>query len=292
MATTVTDLAGNSTIVTNVVKIDKSAPTLSITSPADNSTVTDPALIISGSVQDNTSGTGGSARITINGSTVTINPDNRFSHSITLAEGANMITIIATDAAGNSSTATLTITLLSQVNEAPVITSSANTTATIDQAYEYAVTATDVNTNDVLTYGLDRAPVGMTIDPNTGLIQWTPAISQRGSHTIIARAQDAGGFSEQSWDIIVVDGGLALDVTIGLEPPIANIGETVTITVAVENAAGAFTRSLTISSLTMNGADLALDASGQAQYTVTASGSYELIATVTCNHIARSSNAA
>ena len=60
---------------------------------------------------------------------------------------------------------------------APVITSTAATTATQGAVYAYAVTATDAP-GDTLTYSLDAKPTGMTIDPATGAITWTPTNAQ------------------------------------------------------------------------------------------------------------------
>jgi hypothetical protein len=65
------------------------------------------------------------------------------------------------------------------------------------------VEATDPD-GDTLTYSLPVAPTGMTIDPASGLIQWTPAVDQVGSHTVTVRATDQGGlFIEQSFNVVV-----------------------------------------------------------------------------------------
>lgn len=60
-------------------------------------------------------------------------------------------------------------------NAAPVITSTAFTSATSGTLYTYQVVATDPNAGDTLTYSLSTFPVGMTINPTTGLISWTAA---------------------------------------------------------------------------------------------------------------------
>jgi hypothetical protein len=58
------------------------------------------------------------------------------------------------------------------LNNPPVITSTAVTTAIVNEAYSYQVVATDPE-SDPLTYSL-TGPSGMIISP-TGLISWTPA---------------------------------------------------------------------------------------------------------------------
>jgi hypothetical protein len=59
------------------------------------------------------------------------------------------------------------------VNDAPVFTSTAVTTATEDILYQYDANASDED-GDSLTFSLSSAPSGMTIDAQTGLIEWTP----------------------------------------------------------------------------------------------------------------------
>src|SRR5690606_16027368 len=59
------------------------------------------------------------------------------------------------------------------VNDAPVITSAAVTTASEDVAYQYGVTADDID-GDTLSWSLTQAPAGMNIDAATGVISWTP----------------------------------------------------------------------------------------------------------------------
>ncbi|MDI1302234.1 MAG: putative Ig domain-containing protein [bacterium] len=59
------------------------------------------------------------------------------------------------------------------VNDAPAISSSAVTTATESVAYSYDVNASDIE-SDTLTYSLTVFPAGMSIDPSTGVISWTP----------------------------------------------------------------------------------------------------------------------
>ncbi|SPD74472.1 exported hypothetical protein [uncultured Desulfobacterium sp.] len=71
----------------------------------------------------------------------------------------------------------------------PRITSSPKTWANWGEPYSYQVQAEDPDP-DVLTYSLPIAPQGMTIDPSTGLIQWTPSGSQGGTYMVKVRVQD------------------------------------------------------------------------------------------------------
>lgn len=88
--------------------VDTVAPTLTITSPNDNIKVNQATCVVSGTTNDATSSP---VSVTINGTSATVGADGSFSKSITLHEGANTITIVATDSAGKSTTVTRTVTL-------------------------------------------------------------------------------------------------------------------------------------------------------------------------------------
>ena len=80
-------------------------------------------------------------------------------------------------------------------NRPPSITSTPVTTANTGELYSYDVNATDPDAGDVLTYSLTTAPAGMSIDTDTGLIQWTPAPAQAGNPSVIVKVQDQDGLS-------------------------------------------------------------------------------------------------
>lgn len=84
-------------------------------------------------------------------------------------------------------------------NRAPTITSTPVTTARDGDAYSYAVTATDPD-GDNLGYMLIEGPDGMTINPDTGLIEWTPQPVQVGERTVVVDATDGReGTARQSY---------------------------------------------------------------------------------------------
>jgi len=86
---------------------------------------------------------------------------------------------------------------------APSITSTPPTTATEGSLYNYTVTASDAD-GDALTYTLDVAPAGMSLNASNGLIAWTPSSVQVGLQAVTARATDSGGlFATQSFTITV-----------------------------------------------------------------------------------------
>lgn len=87
----------------------------------------------------------------------------------------------------------------------PVITSTPVISATQNQLYQYAVTATDPN-GDTLSFSLTTAPTGMSIDTTTGLIAWTPNNAQVGANNVVIRVADTGGlYATQSFSIAVAN---------------------------------------------------------------------------------------
>ena len=86
------------------------------------------------------------------------------------------------------------------INQAPIITSTPITTATVDQTYVYNVNATDPN-GDTLTYSLTTKPTGMTIKSWNGLINWTP--TSTGDYDVTVRVSDGELFDIQSFTITV-----------------------------------------------------------------------------------------
>ncbi|MEL7496446.1 MAG: putative Ig domain-containing protein [Planctomycetota bacterium] len=84
---------------------------------------------------------------------------------------------------------------VAEPNTAPVITTMPPTgPAGVGLPYEYNVAAVDSN-GDVVTFALVEAPNGMTINPTSGRIQWTPNSLQVGEATIVVEASDGRGLS-------------------------------------------------------------------------------------------------
>src|SRR5262249_15542044 len=58
--------------------------------------------------------------------------------------------------------------------------------------------------NDTRTFALVSGPVGLTINSSTGLVSWTPTVSQLGTQNATIQVTDAGGLSTtQVYSILV-----------------------------------------------------------------------------------------
>jgi Ca2+-binding RTX toxin-like protein len=72
--------------------------------------------------------------------------------------------------------------------------------ATLDEnGFTFTAIGHDADVGDILTYSLTEAPKGATIDPQTGVFNWTPGEDQLGSYTVTVRVTDRGGlYAEES----------------------------------------------------------------------------------------------
>jgi RHS repeat-associated protein len=77
------------------------------------------------------------------------------------------------------------------INNPPAIISFPVVNVTATENYTYDVEATDPE-GDPLLYELLQAPAGMTIEPDAGLITWTPGEAQVGDHTVEVQVSDTG----------------------------------------------------------------------------------------------------
>lgn len=103
------DHDGNASIQTSIsFKIDTVAPTLNVTSPTENFITNQSSITVEGTTNDVTSSP---VTVTINDEPVTVQSNGSFSKQITLSEGENTITVVATDGAGKSTTVTRHVTL-------------------------------------------------------------------------------------------------------------------------------------------------------------------------------------
>src|SRR3989338_6706481 len=97
----------------------------------------------------------------------------------------------------------VTITVDAAGNRAPRITSSAVTSGTRDELYNYDVDATDAD-NDTLRFSLKTNASGMSIDSSSGLISFTPG--SNGVFSVNASATDFVEIINQSYTLTIAVG--------------------------------------------------------------------------------------
>jgi len=123
--------------------------------------------------------------------------------------GEHPITLTVSD--GNDSaidqfTITVAPLVITNVNNAAVITSSAISNATVDANYSYTLMASDAD-NDALTMTA-TIPTGLSwlsFDPLTGILSGIPTVNDIGTITITLTVNDGTIDTIQTFDITVVD---------------------------------------------------------------------------------------
>ena len=114
-----------------------------------------------------------------------------FTPGSALAANTHMFFILATDAAGNNSTANSSLTITIDTT-APVITSGATTSA----AYRGLPAYTIVATGSATTFGGSGLPAGVTVNPSTGAFEG--AATATGTFNATITASDAAGNTDSS----------------------------------------------------------------------------------------------
>ena len=95
------------------------------------------------------------------------------------------------------------ISILAPTNRPPRFTSTPVLQTSISQQYSYNSTAVDAD-GGRLTYALQSAPSGMTIDPSTGKVSWAATAADIGRHAIaISVADGRGGLAQQTYSLVV-----------------------------------------------------------------------------------------
>ena len=112
VSVTIVDNGGNSNSISWIFTVDATAPTLTITSPANgNVPITyDSTLWINGTTDPD-------ANVTINGVSVPVDSNGNFAYKATLVEGQNVFVVEAKDSAGNVAKETVTALYMPELPE-------------------------------------------------------------------------------------------------------------------------------------------------------------------------------
>jgi hypothetical protein len=181
---------------------DTTAPAISITSPANNSTISG-STNLTVSATDNIGVVG--VRYLVDGtqigSEVTSSP---FSATWSgMSDGTYTLTAEARDAAGNkklSSPISVTVKTAT-VNVAPVLNTIGNKSVAENSTLTFQLSATDGN-GDTLTYSASTLPSGATLTGNS--FSWKPSFTQSGSYSPSFTVSDGKGLTDSEIITITV----------------------------------------------------------------------------------------
>ncbi|WP_151830270.1 Ig-like domain-containing protein, partial [Acinetobacter junii] len=157
-----------------------------VATPTTATTNEDTAVTLTPSVTDPDAGdvlTVTSA-VSANGGTVTINADGTLNYTPALNYvGDDVVTYTVTDAAGQTTTSTITVTVTG-VNDVPVATPTTATTNE-DTAVTLTPSVTDPDAGDVLTVTSAVSANGGTVTINAdGTLNYTPALNYVGDDVV------------------------------------------------------------------------------------------------------------
>ncbi|WP_291983732.1 Ig-like domain-containing protein [Luteitalea sp.] len=187
-----TDAAGNTSTQSVTVNRDATPPVVAITSPANGAVVRGPLVAVAGTASD----AGGSVTVIVNGEPVVVS-GGAFSTTVPSPQGPLTITVVASDSAGNSATATATVTVDAVP---PVLTITAPTNGALVNTPTVTISGTVVDTSatTVVIGGASVPVVG-------GAFTYSAPTGTDGTQVYIVTATDAAGNETTQSVNVVVD---------------------------------------------------------------------------------------
>lgn len=216
------DKAGNTTTSSAVVvTVDNVAPTVTVTGPANGSSI---RRVVSMDATANDDNAVVGVQFTLDGSNFdiedTVAPFTTPWDTTTATNASHTVTAIARDASGNTTTSAIVTATVD--NQSPTVT----VTTPIANVYlrgnsvALAATAADNASIEGVQFTVDGANVGSEDASSPFTINWNTTSASNGTHAIAAVARDAAGNTATSSSISVTVDNVA--PTISLTTPIAN----------------------------------------------------------------------
>ena len=146
-----------------VICKDTSPPEIFIYSPDNNSQTNESTVSISGTILDKESGID---KVTVNGAEISIASNGSFSTTVNLTEGANKITIIAVDKAGNRTTKILSVIYEKPVQQIVIILQIGNQNFTVNGV------SNTLDSPPVIKNGRTLLPIRAVVEALGGNVDW------------------------------------------------------------------------------------------------------------------------
>jgi hypothetical protein len=219
LTVTARDAAGNTSsdtlTVTMAAASDTTAPVVTITSPTTAATFkTGTATVTLGGGASDNVGVTQVSWANNRGGSGTASGTTSWSTAVTLQTGPNVLTVTARDAAGNTKTASITVTL----NTPPTLSGVASQSTLRGTATSMQLSAADPD-GDVLTYGANGLPPGIAIAVSTGLIAGTP--STAGSYPVTVSVSDGMQTATRTftWTVTAAAGADTISPAVAITAP-------------------------------------------------------------------------
>ncbi len=220
---------------------DTTAPTVVITTPTTETTYTAPAspLTLTGTAADNVGVTQVTWSNDRGGSGTAAGTTAWTASGIALQAGANVLTVTARDAAGNTATDVLTVTYTPSGGDTTPPTVVITTPAAIVSPLTLTGTAADNVGVTQVTWSNDRGGSGSA----TGMTTWSAAgiVLQAGVNVLTVTARDAAGNTgSRTVSLTYASSGDTTPPTVAIIAPAANatVASTITVTATASDDTG------------------------------------------------------
>jgi len=244
-----TDPAGNATTVTRAVTVDTAPPVIALDGQ-DRAVTATPSYALSGTINEPV------AAVTVNGAPAALT-GARFDAAVSLTEGDNLLTVTATDPAGNAAT-TIRNIILDTVP--PPLTVTTPEPGRLTNSRTMLVAGTVDDPGATVTVNGQPATV-------TGTSWAASASLTEGDNTLTIRAVDAVGNSATRDIAVVVDS--VPPIVEATAPADVGASENVTVSGTADDAGGLVRLTLAIGNVTIADAVIAgAQASRQGAYTI------------------------
>ena len=236
-----TDTGGNSAtsagVKVTVNNSDTTPPTVSITSPANNATVSG-VVTVNATASDNVAVA--SVQLQVDGANVGAEDTNSpysFSWSTTsVSNGSHTLTAVAKDSAGNAATSAGVKVTVSNTNSTPpptVSITSPSNNATVSGVVTVNATASDSAGMASVQLQVDGANVGAADMNSPYSFSWSTTSVSNGSHTLTAVAKDSSGGTTTSADVkVTVNNSDTTPPTVSITSPTNNATVSGTVSVS------------------------------------------------------------
>jgi Glucodextranase, domain B len=196
-----TDLAGNtaSGVTSAAFKVDKTNPTVAIGSPTSGSSTIASQITVSGTDGDTLSGV---YTVSVNSSAATLGSGTYSAPFIPLACGSNTITALATDLAGNTQTASITVTKLCYAIQffQPIDQSTSSPIVNAGKYGRVIPVKVAITLNGVAQSDASLAAFGLTLQMGVNGATCSNGIASDTVEAYADAGQSSGGTSLFRWD--------------------------------------------------------------------------------------------
>ena len=180
VAVTARDRAGNTATATVAVVVDTKPPVLTVTSPAPGAALGATPVTVAGTALDPHL-----ASVSVNGAAAVVDGAGRFTVSVPVTEGTNVLVATARDSLGHESTASVSVI---KDSSAPVVAITSPRDGTLTKSLEIAVAGSidsAANVSGVTVNGSPAVLAGTTFSATVSLLE--------GANPITARAAKGTG---------------------------------------------------------------------------------------------------